>query len=53
MLDPQVQALLERIATAKRPSLHTLTPAQAREEYLRSRRALNPDPPDAPAPGRG
>jgi len=46
MLDPQVQALLQRIATAKRPSLHTLTPAQAREEYLRSRRALNPDPPD-------
>jgi acetyl esterase len=46
MLDLQVQALLERIAAAKRPPFHTLTPAQAREEYLRSRRALNPDPPD-------
>jgi acetyl esterase len=46
MLDPQVQALLERIAAAGRPPLHTLTPAQAREEYLRSRRALNPDPPE-------
>ena len=46
MLDPQVQALLDRIAAAGRPSLHTLTPEQARAEYMRSRRVLNPDPPE-------
>ena len=49
MLDPQVKALLERIAAAGRPSLHTLTPPEAREEYRRSRRALHPDPPEVAA----
>jgi acetyl esterase/lipase len=46
MLDPQVLTLLERIAAAGRPPLHTLTAAQARAEYLRSRRALSPEPPE-------
>lgn len=46
MLDPQVQALLQRIAAAGRPPLHTLSPREAREEYRRSRRALHPEPPE-------
>lgn len=49
MLDPQARALLERVAAAGRPSLHTLTPAEAREEYRRSRRALHPEPPEVAA----
>src|SRR4029077_2787860 len=30
-------------------SLHTLSPQAAREEFRRSRRALNPDPPEVAA----
>ena len=49
MLDPQARALLERIAAAGRPALHTLTPPEAREEYRRARRALHPEAPDVAA----
>jgi acetyl esterase len=49
MLDPQVQALLQRVATAARPTLDMLSPAEARAEYRRSRRVLHPDPPDVAA----
>lgn len=46
MLDPQAKALLERMAKANRPPMHTLSPEQARAEYRGSRRALSPDPPN-------
>jgi acetyl esterase len=46
MLDPQAKALLERVAAAGRPTLDTLSPPDAREEYRRSRRALHPEPPE-------
>lgn len=49
MLDPQVQALLQRIADTGRPPMHTLNPREAREEYRRSRRALQPDAPEVAA----
>ena len=49
MLDPQAKALLERVATAGRPALHTLSPPDAREEYRRSRKALQSDPPEVAA----
>src|SRR5690349_9080009 len=44
MLDPQVQALIERATSSGRPPLHTLSPQEAREEYRRSRAALQPPP---------
>lgn len=46
MLDPQAQALLERIATAGLPLLHTLSPEGAREQYRRARIPLQPPPPE-------
>lgn len=46
MLDPQVKALLERIAQAGRPSLHTLTPAEARQVFRETRLPLQPAPPE-------
>lgn len=45
MLDPQAKALLERAAASGRPALHTLAPAEARQEYLATRQPLQPDPP--------
>lgn len=46
MLDPQVQALLERVAAAGRAPLNTLAPERARDEFERSRHALSPQPPE-------
>lgn len=46
MLDPEVAALLERAARSGRPTLESLSPPQAREEYRRSSKILNPDPPE-------
>ncbi len=45
MLDPQVKALLERMAAAGRPPLYTLNAPVAREEYRNARKALAPDAP--------
>jgi acetyl esterase/lipase len=46
MLDPQAQALLERIAAAGRPTLDTMNAVEARQAYRESRIPLQPDPPD-------
>lgn len=46
MLDPQAQALLERIAAAGRPTLDTLNAVRARQAYRESRIPLQPEPPD-------
>jgi acetyl esterase len=43
-LHPDAQRVCEMIVAANRPSLETLTPPEAREAYLASRRALQPDP---------
>jgi len=43
-LDPDAARVCEMIVAANRPPLETLTPAQAREAYLATRRALQPDP---------
>ena len=39
-LDPQARALIERLAAAGAPPLHTLTASQARQAYRESRAAL-------------
>jgi acetyl esterase len=46
MLDPQANALLERVAQAGRPSLHTLAPEEARRQYRETRLPLQPAPPE-------
>lgn len=46
MLDPQAKALLEQIAAAGLPPLHTLTPAGARRQYRSARIPLQPAPPE-------
>jgi acetyl esterase len=43
-LHPDAQRVCELIIAANRPAYETLTPAEAREAYLASRRALQPDP---------
>jgi acetyl esterase len=43
-LHPDAARVCEMIVAANRPAYETLTPAQAREAYLASRRALQPDP---------
>src|SRR5262245_35399057 len=43
-LHPDAARVCEMIVAANRPALETLTPAGAREAYLASRRALQPDP---------
>lgn len=49
MLDPQAKALLDLIAAAGRPPLHTLSAEQARAEYRNARLALQAPPPDVAA----
>src|SRR5436190_3154292 len=46
MLDPQAKALLDRIAAAGRPAVHTLSPPEARQTYRDSRMPLQPAPPE-------
>lgn len=43
-LHPDAQRVCELIVAAKRPAYETLSPTEAREAYLTSRRALQPDP---------
>jgi acetyl esterase len=43
-LHPDAARVCEMIVAARRPALETLTPPQAREAYLASRKALQPDP---------
>ncbi len=43
-LHPDAQRVCDLIVAAKRPAYETLTPTEAREAYLASRRALQPDP---------
>jgi acetyl esterase len=43
-LHPDAARVCEMIVAANRPALETLTPPQAREAYLASRTALQPDP---------
>lgn len=43
-LHPDAARVCEMIVAANRPALETLSPADAREAYLASRRALQPDP---------
>lgn len=58
-LDPQVAALLDMIAKAGRPLLHTLSPEEARRQSAEARAAVQPPPPamaridnlEAPGPG--
>jgi len=45
-LDPDAQLVLEMIRVAGRPPFETLTPAEAREAYINSRRVLQPPPED-------
>ncbi len=45
-LDPDAQLVLEMIRVAGRPPFETLTPAEAREAYVNSRRVLQPPPED-------
>jgi acetyl esterase len=45
-LDPQVQAVLELVATAGRPAYHTLSPKDARQLFLETRPASTPTPPE-------
>jgi acetyl esterase len=59
MLDPQAKAYLDLVAAANLPEYHTLSPADARLAYKKSRRIVCPDPPEvaavealaAPGPG--
>jgi acetyl esterase len=43
-LHPDAARVIELIVTANRPAYETLSPAEAREAFLASRRALQPDP---------
>jgi acetyl esterase len=43
-LHPEAARVCEMIVAANRPALETLSPSQAREAYLASRKALQPDP---------
>jgi acetyl esterase len=45
-LHPDARQVCDLIVASNRPAYETLTPAQAREAYLASRRALQPDPED-------
>jgi len=45
-LDPDAQKVVDLIVQANRPPYETLTPVEAREVYLASRRVLQPDLPD-------
>ncbi len=45
-VDPDAQRLLDMIALAGRPPLHTLTPEAARALYRESRKAMQSPPPD-------
>jgi len=45
-LHPDAARVCEIIVAANRPPMETLTPAEAREAYLASRRVLQPDPED-------
>lgn len=49
MLDPQAKALLDAIAAAGRPPLHTLSAEQARAEYKNGRTALQTAAPEVAA----
>ncbi|HEY8554919.1 MAG TPA: alpha/beta hydrolase [Burkholderiales bacterium] len=49
MLDPQAQAVLDLIAAAGRPPLHTLSAQEARAQYRAARKALQPPPEDVAA----
>ncbi|MFL6656134.1 MAG: alpha/beta hydrolase [Sulfurifustis sp.] len=46
MLDPQAKKLLEQIAAAGRPPMHTLPAPEARQVFRESRMPLQPDPPE-------
>ena len=45
-LDPDAQLVLEMIRVAGRPPFETLTPDEARQAYVNSRRVLQPPPED-------
>ena len=45
-LHPDAQRVCDLIVAINRPPMETLTPAEAREVYLASRKALQPDPED-------
>lgn len=45
-LHPDAARVCEMIIAANRPPMETLTPSEAREAYLASRRLLQPDPED-------
>jgi acetyl esterase len=45
-LHPDAQRVCDLIVAVNRPAMETLSPAQAREAYLASRKALQPDPED-------
>jgi acetyl esterase len=46
VLDPDAAAVYQLYLEAGRPSYETITPAEARELYSRSRFATNPEPPE-------
>ena len=46
VLDPDAAAVYKAFLEAARPPYETLTPQQARADYLAARPATNPDPPD-------
>ncbi len=43
-LDPDAQLVLDMIRAAGRPPFETLTPDEARQAYINSRRVLQPQP---------
>ncbi|MBW7963843.1 alpha/beta hydrolase [Bradyrhizobium sp. BR 10261] len=46
VLDPDAAAVYRAFQEAGRPPYETLTPAEARDDYLRARFATNPEPPE-------
>jgi acetyl esterase len=46
VLDPDAAAVYKAFLDAGRPPYETLTPAEARADYLAARRATNPEPPE-------
>ena len=46
VLDPDAAAVYKAFLEAARPPYETLTPQQARADYLAARPATNPEPPE-------
>ena len=49
-LDPDAQLVLDMIRLAGRPPFETLTPDEARQAYINSRKVLQPPPETSPRP---